>query len=246
MPTERHYPNAPITEAVLDLRVIGRADLKIDDLSKVATGDEISYPTAEPLKAVTGSLMLGPETSATQAVTKQIGFVFRRNDSRYIYQARNDGFTISELPKYSSWKEFRAEAHHRWTRYRDIAQPNGIRRAALRYVNRIDVPAPLTNIEDYLRTYPSIAAALPQMTDGYFMQLGIPFEKIGARALITETIIPPAREGFVSIVLDIDTFREYPAPTSEEEAWQLLEQLRDLKNEIFEACITDKSRGLFQ
>lgn len=31
--SSRHYPNAPITEAVLDLRVYPRADVKVDDLA---------------------------------------------------------------------------------------------------------------------------------------------------------------------------------------------------------------------
>jgi uncharacterized protein (TIGR04255 family) len=108
------------------------------------------------------------------------------------------------------------------------------------------VPAPLNNIEDYLRTYPFIAQELPQMIDGYFMQIGIPFKKIEGRATITETIIPPHKPGFISMVLDIDVSKEYQAPVTEAEAWSLLEGLHELKNEIFEACITYKSRELFK
>ena len=64
--------------------------------------------------------------------------------------------------------------------------------------------------------------------------------------MITETIIPPSKPGVVSIVLDIDTFREYATPASDEEAWASLDKLRDLKNDVFEACIEDKARELFQ
>jgi uncharacterized protein (TIGR04255 family) len=240
-----HYRNAPITEAVLDLRVAPRPDLKVEELAKVIAGDEVAYPTVEAMNAVTGSMMVTPVASATNTVTTHIGFVFRHKDGRYLHQARLDGFTLSELPKYSRWQDLRDEAFRRWSQYRDIVRPAGVRRAALRYVNRIDVPEPLTDIESYLRTYPFISDSLPQMIDGYFLQLGIPLQKIGGRATITEAIIQPQRPGIVSIVLDIDVFKEYSTPASEQEAWSMLDQIRDIKNDIFEACITDKTRELF-
>jgi uncharacterized protein (TIGR04255 family) len=241
----RHYPNAPITEAVLDLRVAPRSNVKVEELSKVIAGDEVAYPTVEAMNAITGSMMVGPAASSTNTVTTHIGFVFRHKDGRYIHQARLDGFTFSELPKYSNWKELRDEAFKRWSQYRDIAKPAGVIRAALRYVNRIDVPEPLTDIQSYLRTFPHISDELPQMTDGYFMQIGIPFNKIEGRATITEAIIQPQKPGFVSIVLDIDVYREYQSPAPEDQVWSMLDQIRDIKNEIFEACLTNKTRELF-
>ena len=242
----RHYPNAPITEAVLDLRVFPRSDLKVDELAKVVEGDELAYPTAEAMNTVVGSMMVGPAASTTSTVTTHIGFVFRQKDGRYIHQSRLDGFTISQLPKYSSWTELKAEALKRWTRYRDIAKPQGIRRAALRYVNRIDVPESATEMKDYFHTYPEIAASLPQVMDSYFMQLSIPLQQIEGRAVITETIIPPAKPGHVSMILDIDVAKEFPSPVTDQQAWSVLDEIHDLKNEIFEACITDKARELFK
>lgn len=72
----RHYPNAPITEAVLDLRIFPRSDLKVGELAKVVEGDELAYPTAEPMNAVVGSMMVGAAASTTSTVTTHIGFVF--------------------------------------------------------------------------------------------------------------------------------------------------------------------------
>jgi uncharacterized protein (TIGR04255 family) len=60
-----------------------------------------------------------------------------------------------------------------------------------------------------------------------------------------QAIIQPHKPGFVSIVLDIDVFREYQSPANEDETWSTLDRIRDIKNEIFEACITDKTRELF-
>ncbi len=76
------------------------------------------------------------------------------------------------------------------------------------------------------------------------MQLRIRKEELKAQVLINQTVIPPAREGVVSVALDIDLFRIEDVPNSEREIWECFEHLHDSKNQIFEACITDKTREL--
>jgi hypothetical protein len=69
----RHYPNAPITEAVLDLRIFPRSDLKVDELAKVVEGDELAYPTAEAMNTVVGSMMVGPRSFRRPRLTSKLG-----------------------------------------------------------------------------------------------------------------------------------------------------------------------------
>jgi uncharacterized protein (TIGR04255 family) len=47
-------------------------------------------------------------------------------------------------------------------------------------------------------------------------------------------------------VLDIDVFRTVDIPQTDPELWDLFEQLRKKKNEVFEACITEEARRLFR
>jgi uncharacterized protein (TIGR04255 family) len=246
--SDRHYPNPPITEAVLALRV-PTSEKAVSELLKMSAGEEAAYPTPQPLLMIMGKMTVGPVPAAS-TTQQQTGFVFRRQDGRYIYQARLDGFTISQLPRYSDWVDFRSEASRYWQRYQDIVQPAGVTRAGLRYVNRIDVPVTVGqerfDVDEYLFTAPKIASSLPQLMQGFFMQIALPWPDTECRAMITETIIPPARPGVFSLILDIDTFREYQTPVTHEQAWECLEELRGLKNKVFEACITDKARELFK
>jgi len=244
----RRYPNPPITEAVLALRV-PTSEMAVGEFLKMSAGAEAVYPTAQPLMMIMGKMVVGPAPMAS-TTQQQTGFVFRRQDGRYIYQARLDGFTISQLPRYSDWDDFRSEASRYWQRYQEIAQPAGVARAGLRYVNRIDIPVAegqeRFEVDEYLRTAPKIAPDLPQLMQGFFMQIALPWPDTECRAMITETIIPPSRPGVFSLILDIDTFREYQTPATHEQAWQCLDELHSLKNEVFEACITDKARELFK
>ena len=48
-----------------------------------------------------------------------------------------------------------------------------------------------------------------------------------------------------SFLLDLDLSMEQALPTSEKALWETIEGLRSVKNSVFEACITDRTRELF-
>ena len=58
------YPNAPITEAVIDLRVDVSPEVSVVDLAKVQKGEETSYPTVEIVNEGEFKLVLGPQAVA--------------------------------------------------------------------------------------------------------------------------------------------------------------------------------------
>lgn len=245
MNSRRHYKKAPITEAIVDLRVESPPDLSISGLNKAHEGQEASYPVVEQLHRAFGQMQIGPQVSAT-AGKQHIGYLFRSGDAKQIYQARLDGFAMSRLAPYDNWNVLRDEARRLWDIYRRVTKPVSVTRLAVRYINRIDIPIPLQDFKDYLRTVPEVSPDLPQGLAGYFMQLTIPLEDIKSLVLINETIIEPVNRNVVSVVLDIDIFRTADLPAHEEGIWAFFEELRFRKNDVFEACITDKARELFQ
>jgi uncharacterized protein (TIGR04255 family) len=244
-PSGKHYPKAPITEAVIGFLVDLPPDVSASALEQTHRGEETRYPIVEPLMSNVGQMVFGPQASASASSTPT-GFLFRSADKKQIYQSRLDGFTMSRLAPYGRWEEFCSEGRRLWDIYRSVAQPSKVVRAAVRYINRINIPLPMNDFGDYLRTVPQVAADLPQELSGYFMQLMLPLADIKGYALINETIVEPASPNVVSIVLDIDIFRTDDLPSTENELWALLEKFRHVKNNVFERCITDKARGLFR
>jgi uncharacterized protein (TIGR04255 family) len=245
MSSARHYPRAPITEALIDLRVELPPEVAVSELQNAHAGQEADYPGVEQANVAVGHMEVGKHV-ATSASTKHVGYWFRSADGKQVYQSRLDGFTMSRLAPYESWEPFRNEARRLWDVYRSVAKPAKVIRLAVRYINRIDIPLPLGDFKEYLRTVPEVSPDLPQGLARYFMQLAIPQDDIKSMVLLNETIIEPAAQNVVSIVLDIDIFRAAELPTEEEAVWGFLEELRARKNEVFEACITDKARELFK
>jgi uncharacterized protein (TIGR04255 family) len=245
MPPSRHYPKAPITEAIIDLRVEPRAELTLDDLDAPSRADGgASAKRNKTIKAM-GLIEVGEHVSAS-ASSEQTGWRYESGDGKLIWQSRFDGFTISRLAPYDRWSTFQQEARRLWVPYREVVRPGKLIRVAVRYVNRFDLPGPKVDLKRYFCTSPEVSPALSQDLNAFFMQIQISQDDIRSQLVINQTIVPPAREDVVSVVLDIDLFRSEEVPQEDPAIWDFFESLHMRKNEIFEACITDKARELIE
>lgn len=247
MELQKHYKGAPITEALIDLRVELPSEVAVSTLKEIHHSVRSDYPMCEDMVMAQGQFQTGPSVAAIATQT-HIGYRFSSGDGKQILQVRLDGFTLNRLAPYERWESFRDEARRLWEFYYAVANPKNINRVAIRYINRLDLPLPLSDFKDYLRTVPEVAPDLPQGLADYFMQLQIPQEDLEGMLVLIEALIPPPVEKagqVVSILLDIDLFCSVILPGNGESQWKLLEKLRVRKNEVFEACITDKTRELF-
>ena len=246
MNDQTRYDNAPITEAIIDIRVEPCQELSLDALRSLCDKGVAQYPKIEPTFEARGMMQVRPGVSASaSAHQKQTGFRCISDDQANICQMRLDGFTYSRLAPYESWEPFRDEAKRMWQDYRQVAAPREINRLAVRYINRIDIPHPSVELKDYFRTSPEVSPDLPQQLAGFFMQLRLPQDDISAELLINQTIVPPSQEETTSVILDLDLFRAESVPQAEVGIWDFFESLHLRKNAVFESCITDKTRELF-
>src|SRR5215204_6392546 len=239
MSERAHYSRAPITEALIDIRVTLPEEVTVTDLAHMEVGEEIGYPqrrnrfTVELEQEIAFGGQVG---TATREI--HTGYDFLTSDELQIVQVRLDGFTFSRLAPYGRWETFREEAHRLWKLYRAVADPMAVTRVAIRYINQLNLPLPMDDFKDYLRTVPEVSPELPQGLSDYLMRLVIPQEDIGAVLLLNQALLPSPDASTASILLDIDLFRELEASIGEEELWTLLDQFRARKNQVFEACIT--------
>ncbi len=240
------YQRAPITEAIIDLRIKPQTDLELEPLQDLWSGEQGNYPKVERTYEAMGRMAIqagvSPSASAQQ---RQTGFKLTNIEGPYVWQSRVNGFTFSRLAPYQSWELFRSEAQRLWALYRQRVNPN-VSRLAVRYINRIDISATNVDLKQYFRTSPEVSPDLPQALTDFFMQLRILEDDLNSEVLINQAVIPSTRQGVVSVVLDVDLFRDKDVPGTDKEIWQFFEKLRIRKNEIFEACITDATRELFK
>lgn len=242
----RHYSRAPITEAILDLKVILPETFSIDKILEIHPRILEHFPTSEPLYVGSLAVQAGPDIQV-QTSRAHNGFLFRSGDGKRIFQATLQGFTFNRLAPYNSWEEFSNDAKYLWEIYKDICKPAFVTRAAVRYINKIDIPINGRPVElrDYFKTVPELASDFPQKNlDSFFMQLQIPQEDLNCMLIINETLALPPSPAFISVILDIDLFRQQSWKSDDEDIWHFLAQLRERKNLIFRKSITEKTEEL--
>jgi uncharacterized protein (TIGR04255 family) len=245
------YKHPPITEALIDFRTSNTTHESESDalkfLSQANAGFEEFYPSREELHFFQGKInTVFPVDIETS--TSQVGYKFNSANGKYVFQAAVKGFTLNRTAPYEGWESFRDEAKKLWQSYLTVAKPRVITRAAVRYINKIDLPLPFEDFREYLNTLPDISAEMPTALSGYLMQLQIPLSEIDAHLVLTQALVEPSREGVVTVLLDLDIFKDnllIGLSSSEGKEWEILETLHEQVGTIFEACITDKTRELF-
>jgi uncharacterized protein (TIGR04255 family) len=231
--------NAPITEALIDIRVELPSDVDIAALHRFYEGLEDRFPKIDQRMSMSATLDLKqPDGGLKGNAPKPDGYMMRSEEKALVVQARLDGFTINKLTPYHNWKSFSDEAKELWERYVRIARPSKVIRLALRYTNRIEV-LPGREFKEFVLTFPEVAPGIPQILPEYFLRLVIPHPS-GSTAIVMESSLPSAPEAEnVSMLLDIDVFRAVDIPpTQESTIWSTLEELRAYKNLIFFQTIT--------
>lgn len=250
MTAVQHYSKPPITEALIDLRVEKAESLTLAQLEKCHEGEDKAYPKKGNLSPASAQAQLMREGQSASfppaADASQIGYLFKSADGRQIFQVSFEGFTMNWLAPYPGWEVVRDEARRLWNVYRERTRPLKVTRIGVRYINRFDFPGPTVELKDYLLTSPEVSPCLPQQQQlvAFFMQLAIPQSEIKATLLLSETTLPAPTPNISSMALDIHLFRSEELPSDEAAMWGLFDDLRRRKNEIFEACITDKTREL--
>ncbi len=243
------YPNPPITEALLDIRVSLPPDVTIEQLLTYHEGVKASFSDKEQRVAWTGGFEFKPGTApkVTPPSGGPDGYFFRSPSENKLIQVRRDGFTFNKLKPYTNWEEFSKEARSHWERYLQIAKPYQVTRLTLRYINRIEIPLPFKDFKEYVLTVPDIAPGLPNAMSNMIMQLVVPNEEISAAANITETI-EPVKDGqsFLGFIFDIDVYHKAVLKPDDKKIWDILDDLRNFKNQIFKKSLTDKCKELFK
>lgn len=242
-----HYTKAPIKEALIDLQVDLPPEVRVSTLQEIRDHIAPEYSQSEEIM----TFQIEAIADAPPKIhNSHVGSRFFSVDKTKIVQARLNGFTYSQLAPYENWETLRNEAKRLWTLYKEVANPRLIRRVAVRYVNQLDLPFPFHDFKDYLRTVPEISPDLPQGLSDYVMQLLIPQPDLDASLVLRTGIVPPPNSAsagkVVSVALDIDLFCETSLDPDEEKCWDVLEKFRIRKNEIFNACITDKFKELIR
>jgi len=246
MESSQKYPNPPLREAMLVVQMTFPAGNGMEASRLFSEALKAEYPDQKPVYAE-GTVEDPIDGQPNPLFPHQpIRYVCRDLDKRSVVQLGATEFDFSCLPPYPGFEAFLRESKRIWQRFRETSPEVTIDRLALRYLNVIELPAPVGEIRDWLTVSPNISASFPQTATGLYLQLELLYPDSLTRLLVTEAIGEVSSESVQTVLLELDLMREETVPQSDDEMWAYFESLREIKNEVFEACLTPRTRELFQ
>lgn len=234
------YTKAPIREAIFDIRINQLEGKTYEDFLDIHELIKDKYVNKRKINLYEGTFNFD-ENKSSETNSFFRGIIFSDKNNQKQAQFRNDGFTLNYLSLYNSWDDFKTEASELWKVYLEFFPNAIVERIALRYINRIEIPFSMNGFEEYVVNIPPIPKVLPKMYKSFFSQIEVPCENHEYSAIITTTIETPT-EKYIPYILDIDVYKNVNNNLNFED----FEYIREVKNLIFESCVTDKARSLFK
>ncbi len=243
-----HLKNAPITEALIDFRVVLPADATLTHLRELGEKISATYPNVRDFYKIQAEIIIDRSQSAPSSTGahEKIGYRYTSEDGLNIFLPTVEGFTFSQLRPYETWESLKAKGLALWKEYHTLIRPELITRVALRYVNRLELPIRLRDFKDYLTAPPDVPPKLTQTLSSFLTRIVIPIEKIGASAIITQKSDYVIEGNTQPVILDIDVFKAGEFSGDGREAWKVTDMLRAEKNNIFFESITERMEELCQ
>lgn len=238
---------APITEALVDLQLPVDHQASLDSLTRLKERWEKTHTRVQTQTVWSSTMRLQPaeaqEPPSSTSSSAINGYAFFRDDDKSVAQARRNGFTLSRLTPYESWRSLIKSAKELWNEYVDEVRPEHVSRVALRYINQITLPPGVIELSDWFNIYPNILPNFGPLAS-FQLQTTV-FHPINPslRALVNFLPIPQQTESDPirsNILLDIDvsTLGSFSPLT---EVWDVLEDIHIFKNDLFFGSVTDRT-----
>jgi uncharacterized protein (TIGR04255 family) len=239
------YKRAPITECIIELRVVEA--LSQSEIDGIASRLQATHPTSADVMAaeVTIDTVTGALTGPAASVPRGKRMV--SEDGANVVLLTPNFLTTARLPPYARWEELFNRARDNWSHWLEVVGPRQLARVGVRYINRIDIPLPesgTVDLGEYLTFQPN-TNELDLPVAHFFTQATLGSWKEHWLVNIASATSPVSVPNAVSILLDIDVhrFNELPAPS--DDPWSMIGEAREIKNDIFQRVLTDKAKGLF-
>lgn len=187
-----------------------------------------------------------PEIHSPQPALQ--AFHFRKENGEQLVQVRENGFSFNRLAPYTTLDDYLKDIQWAWEQYVGLVKPMQIQAIRLRYINRIILPMIYgqVKLEDYFKIYPQLPGDDDLIFTSFFNQHTAIEESTGYQANII-LASQPIVEDKIPVIFDISAASETTiGPDDWERILQLIQQLRVLKNRIFEETLGEKCIALYQ
>lgn len=173
------------------------------------------------------------------------GFVLKRNEkSNNLIRVLPTHLSYHSFNKYAGWEEMCSELNTVWSEFCVLVGNPSLSKISVRYINQISLPID-EKLEDIVRLLPSVPEGI-QADNNFFLQINVSSDDGTLKGVITETFLPNKDEEKRKIFLiDINVSSMIFLGDRNNLIWNVLNSMREYKNELFFSCITEKTTIFF-
>ena len=241
----RQYRNPPIEEALCEIRFTPSPEWDPTIPGLIYQKLQAEYPaTPRELNILETDITLpiGPENEPSFKFQQARRVQLRSNDDKRFVSLGSDVISIHIVRPYSSWEVFSNQIRTVLNAYEVTAEPRGITRVEVRYINRIVVQAQVVELTDYFTSPPEPPKSLPQDIRSFLVRIDSHYDD--STRLVTAFASNDVGIDQVAFVLDISAIGEWSPPLSLADANGAIGELRAIERFGFESLITDKAEGI--
>jgi len=172
---------------------------------------------------------------------------FSSQDEADVLVLQKTSLTWSRLAPYEGWERFASRVHTEMEAAYAVTGIRRLTRIGVRYINRIDIPPTddgLVMYEHYLNINLNLPDFFPYVNK-YAWRIEREFVDSGLLAIVQSAVVDPEIPNTGAIILDIDVVLLHNLPTKMTGIFAKLDEMRLLKNRVFEISISDKARASF-
>ena len=240
-----HLSRAPITEAIIDVRVRAREDLRTSELSAAHSEVQSWLPALEERRAFQARVELrGTRGHASTSDLGVDGYLFWSADRLDLAQFRVDGLSLNRLKPYQSWESWFPRFTDLWDLYVRTARPESVTRIGVRCLNHIVLPQPPFDLNTYLTAPAQYPSELGENVDSFVTNVALwdesdPNLKLTLTQSLQATEAAPAQ-----LILDVDAYST--GDFHPREILGMFGKLHHLRNRAFFRSITSETIALLK
>ncbi|QPA31613.1 TIGR04255 family protein [Thermaerobacillus caldiproteolyticus] len=233
----KYYKNPPVKEVICEFKFDSTSPWDSTIPGLIYEGIKGQYPKKVQGKELEiGISNEGIEQNLRISERLQLS----SEDEKVIIQIGPHHLIINSLIPYTNWDDYLKLVDQILNVYISVAEPVGIERTLLRYINEIRFESDTVELKDYFNFYPYLGEGLPPDYSSFILGVQIPFEddKDILRLQMNST------EDF-SIILDLTYFSGKTESINFEKLYSWLDKGHERIVSTFEACIKDSLRKIF-
>lgn len=241
----RIYKRPPLIEALCEFQFVGdQWDWTMPGLIYQKICDQ--FPQKRQTQFVEFELQAEPEQLSQRVKGGAGRMQFLRSDESALVQVGPNLLVINHLQPYPHWKEFKRLVFDVLTVYNEVASPTGFKRIGVRYINRVEIPDTIATLTTFFNIGPQLPESVTEPLSSVVMRVELDFMDADGRLLLTLATAPDAVANTSAFILDFDFVTTAAAELTDRTARDWVDTAHSHIETVFEACLTDRLRNLFE